>query len=207
MKKPSGHDQYTINYVTPHDDFPHPNPLPGGEGTNDSLRALFVKKWLAALVLCALLPACSKAPAPLVAIEPAKTATCALDGMLLMDYPGPKGQIQYDKGDADFFCDTVEMVSTYLAPEQQKRVMGVFTQDMGKADWNQPAGHWIDARSAYYVLGSKRTGSMGPTLATFAQIADAEAFAKQYGGKVLSFKALTPEMVTLDGGVVNDKPM
>ena len=162
---------------------------------------------LAALVMCTLLPACNKAPVQLAAIEPAKTTACSLDGMLLMDYHGPKGQIQYDKGKTDFFCDTVEMVSTYLNPEQQKRVMGVFTQDMGKADWNKPAGHWIDARSAYYVLGSKRTGSMGPTLATFAQVADAEAFAKQYGGKVLSFKALTPEMVTLDGGVVNDKPM
>ena len=164
-------------------------------------------KLLAMLGLFALLPACNKAPAPLAAIEPAKTASCALDGMLLMDYPGPKGQIQYDKGETDFFCDTVEMVSTYLNPEQKKRIKGIFTQDMGKADWTKPVGQWIDAKSAYYVLGSKRTGSMGPTLATFAQIADADAFAKQYGGKVLSFKELTPEMVTLDGGVLNDKPM
>lgn len=163
--------------------------------------------WIAVLGLCVLLSACAKPPEQIAAIEPGKSASCALDGMLLMDYPGPKGQIQYDKGETDYFCDTVEMMSIYLRPEQQKRIKGVFTQDMGKADWDKPAGHWIDAKSAYYVLGSKRPGSMGPTLATFAQAADAEAFAKQYGGKVLRFAEITPDMVILDGGVLNDSPM
>ncbi|MBZ0091691.1 MAG: nitrous oxide reductase accessory protein NosL [Sulfuricellaceae bacterium] len=166
-----------------------------------------ISGWLAVVGLCALLSACNKAPEQLAAIEPAKTAACALDGMLLMDYPGPKGQIQYDKGETDFFCDTVEMLSIYLRPEQQKRVKGIFTQDMGKADWKNPVGHWIDAKSAYYVLGSTRQGSMGPTLASFANVADADAFAKQYGGKVLRFKEITPDMVILDGGVLNDAPM
>jgi copper chaperone NosL len=148
--------------------------------------------------------------------EPAKTVApqeitretfCALDGMLLMDYPGPKGQIHYDQGEPDFFCDTVEMFALYLRPEQKKRVVAVFTQDMGKADWNEPRGHWIDARSAFYVAGSRKAGSMGPTLASFAKNGDAEAFAREFGGKVLRFDQVTLDMVSLDGGVVRDERM
>lgn len=130
---------------------------------------------------------------------------CALDGMLLAEFPGPKGQIVYDQGPPDFFCDTVELVSTLLAPEQQKRVVGAYTQDMAQTSWDKPQGHWIDAKAAFYVIGSRKTGSMGPTLATFAQEADAQAFARENGGKVLRFAAITPQMVALDGGVLKDR--
>jgi copper chaperone NosL len=129
---------------------------------------------------------------------------CALDGMLLADYPGPKGQISYDQGAPDFFCDTVELVAALLAPEQRKRVVAVYTQDMAQTSWDKPQGHWIDARSAFYVFGSRKTGSMGPTLATFARDADAQAFARDNGGKVLRFADIRPEMVSLDGGVLKD---
>ncbi len=132
---------------------------------------------------------------------------CTLDGMLLMDYPGPKAQLHYNQGEPDFFCDTMEMFAIYLRPEQKKRVVGLFTQDMGMTDWVKPQGHWIDARTAFYVAGSKRTGSMGPTLASFASNEDAEAFAKKYGGKVLRFDAVTIDMAALDGGVVRDERM
>ena len=63
---------------------------------------------------------------------------CALDGMLLLDYPGPKAQIHYDQGSPEFFCDTVEMFSIYTRPEQEKRILAVYVQDMGKADWTKP---------------------------------------------------------------------
>lgn len=161
----------------------------------------------AAVFLLIVLTACAKEEAPAQAVEPTRETACALDGMLLLDYPGPKGQIVYDKGEVDFFCDTMEMMSIYLRPEQQKRVRGIFTQDMGKADWQAPRGNWIDAKTAFYVQGSKVLGSMGPTLATFARQEDAEAFAKKNGGKVLRFNEITVNMVTLDGGVLRDERM
>jgi len=139
--------------------------------------------------------------------EIAQGTACSLDGMLLQDFPGPKGQIHYDAGPPDFFCDTMEMVSIYLRPEEQKRAVAVFTQDMGRADWKQPSGHWIDAKTAFYVHGSSRQGSMGPTLASFARKQDAEAFAKEYGGTVLRFDEITLDMVALDGGVLRDEQM
>ena len=134
-------------------------------------------------------------------------ASCSLDGMLLMDYPGPKAQIHYDIGEPDFFCDTMEMFSIYLRPEQQKRIRAIYTHDMGKASWEAPREEWIDAKKAFYVLGSKKMGGMGPTLASFAKQEDAQAFAKTNGGKVLRFDEVNIDMVALDGGVLRDETM
>jgi len=83
----------------------------------------------------------------------------------------------------------------------------VYVQDMGKADWNKPLGHWIDAKTAFYVAYSRRMGSMGPTLGAFAREEDARAFVKEYGGEVLRFDQVTPAMTTLDGGVMHDERM
>lgn len=136
------------------------------------------------------------------------STSCELDGMLLADYPGPKAQLFYADAPAPlFFCDTVELFSMLLRPEQVRVVVVAYVQDMGRADWEQPRGHWIDARSAFYVRGSKRHGSMGPTLASFAQEADARAFAGEHGGTVLRHEEITPEMVDLSGGAKFDQRM
>lgn len=106
-----------------------------------------------------------------------------------------------------FFCDTVELFATLLAGEQVRAAQAVYVQDMGQADWNAPKGHWIDAKTAVYVVGGKRHGSMGPTIGSFAQEADAKKFAGEYGGKVLRFAEITPAMVDLSGGALHDTRM
>lgn len=155
-----------------------------------------------------LLSGCGKSET--VAIQPVqldRNIVDSLDGMTLLDYPGPKGQIHYDHGNPDFFCDTVGMFSIYLQPEQQKRVRAIFVQDMAQADWNKPIGHWIDAKTAFYVAGSKARGAMGPTLVSFAREEDARAFATRQGGKVYRFDQVTPDMAVVDGGVLKDHKM
>ncbi|MFC5770731.1 nitrous oxide reductase accessory protein NosL [Thauera sinica] len=143
-----------------------------------------------------------------VAVEIDASTSCALDGMVLADYPGPKAQIHYDgQVQPEFFCDTVEMFSIYLNPEQARRVVALYVQDMGKADWDNPKGHWIDARRAVYVQGSKRHGSMGPTIASFGSEADAKTFIETYGGTLLRFEDVKPGMVALDGGALHDQRM
>ena len=101
--------------------------------------------------------------APVQPIEITAGTACSLDGMILTDFPGPKGQIHYATGEPDFFCDTMELFSIYLQPEQQKRITGIYTQDMAKTTWEKPENNWIDARVAYYVQGSSMHGSMGPS--------------------------------------------
>lgn len=143
-----------------------------------------------------------------VPVEIDAASTCDLDGMLLADYPGPKAQIHYAGTAAPvFFCDTVEMFATILTPEQVKPIRAVFVQDMGKADWEQPRGHWFNAKAGFYVVGSKRRGSMGPTIASFALQADARKFVGEFGGRVLGFAEVKPNMADLAGGAVHDAKM
>ncbi|HEX2010133.1 MAG TPA: nitrous oxide reductase accessory protein NosL [Roseateles sp.] len=163
------------------------------------------------LMLAALasLAACGErsdsAPAPL---EIEAGSTCDLDGMLLADYPGPKAQIHFaGQAQPSWYCDTVEMLNTLLRPEQLKPVRAVFVQDMAKADWEQPRGHWFEARSGFYVLGSRRHGSMGPTAASFRSQADAQQFVAAHGGRVLAYAEIKPEMVDLSGGALHDSRM
>jgi copper chaperone NosL len=137
-----------------------------------------------------------------------RDTVCSLDGMTLSDFPGPKAQIFFEgKAAPDFFCDTLEMFATYLKPEQRPLIKALYVQDMAKADWTEPHGHWIDARQAFYVARSKRTGSMGSTLVSFATEADAKTFVAGFGGKVFRFDQVTPEMASLDGGVIKDRQM
>jgi copper chaperone NosL len=164
-------------------------------------------KLAAGLVLLALLAACSHAGPAAVAQEPGNDTACALDGMFLKDFPGPKAQIHYAEGKPDFFCDLLEMFSTLLTPEQKRQVTAAFVQDMGKTDWDHPSGNWINAKTAFYVVGSKKRGSMGPTFGSFSSMQAAEKFAQTEGGKVLRFEQITPDMADLSGGVVHDTTM
>ena len=61
------------------------------------------------------------------------TASCSLDGMLLADFPGPKGQIHYAHDTQVYwFCDTLELLSTLVAPEQIRAVNAAYVTDMGR---------------------------------------------------------------------------
>lgn len=164
---------------------------------------------LLAVLLAMVLTGCNRSTesSAVVPLEIAADTYCSLDGMTLADYPGPKAQIHYAQGEPEFFCDTVEMFSLLLQPEQQRTVRAVYVNDMGSADWEHPVGHWIDARTAIYVLGSQRRGSMGPTIASFASATAADAFAREHGGRVMQFNEITLDMVALDGGVIKDRGM
>lgn len=166
---------------------------------------------LGSLTSLAGLTGCSQADTSAQSLKPVeidRTTSCELDGMLLADYPGPKAQVRFaGQNKPSFFCDTVELFSILLAGEQVRAVHAVYVQDMGKADWNAPQGHWIDGKTALYVAGGKRHGSMGPTIGSFAQEADAQKFAAEYGGKVLRFAEIKPAMVDLSGGAQQDTRM
>ena len=48
---------------------------------------------------------------------------------------------------------------------------------------------------------------MGPTIASFSTMADAQAFAQANGGKVLRFGEVEADQVSLDGGALHDHSM
>ncbi len=120
---------------------------------------------------------------------------CHLCGMLIGNFPGPKGQL-YERGQSNNmkFCSTRDMFAYLLDPEHQHNIQSAFVHDMALSPWEHPDEEtYIDARQAFYVLGSSRKGAMGPTLASFSQRADAEAFAREFGGEVATFADLRLE--------------
>ncbi len=134
--------------------------------------------------------------------------SCELDGMLLAEYPGPKAQIVFQgQTKPVYYCDTLELLHTLLLPEQKRLVSAAYVQDMAKTSWDKPQGHWLKAEAAWYVQGSRKHGSMGPTFASFSQQSDAERFAKEHGGKVYAFNQIKAEMVDLSGGALHDGKM
>ncbi|GHE86317.1 nitrous oxide reductase accessory protein NosL [Thalassotalea profundi] len=131
-----------------------------------------------------------------VAIEAADE--CHLCGMLISEFPGPKGElfkngISQDEGNkVHKFCSTRDMFSFYLDPENKRNITTILVHDMSKSPWNNPNDeYFIDARSAWFVTGSTQKGAMGATLASFSTKTDAQAFADEFNGHVLAFNEIT----------------
>ena len=69
---------------------------------------------------------------------------------------------------------------------EQVDVIWLPVSDMGKApSWDNPGeSNWVDAKKAYYVIGSRMKGGMGTDeTVPFSQRAEAERFASQNGGR------------------------
>lgn len=115
---------------------------------------------------------------------------CDLCGMIISQFPGPKGQLFTRGNDQPLaFCSTRDLFAYALQPEHKHRVQGVFVQDVATADWEAMASaEYINAKSAFYVIGHSQLGAMGPTLAAFAERTAAEHFAHQYGGEVKAYQ-------------------
>lgn len=122
---------------------------------------------------------------------------CHLCGMVITEFPGPKGELfEGRKNHIRKFCSTRDLMSWYLQPENKPNSKEIYVHDMSRSDWNSPSDdHMINAKSAWYVVGSAKKGAMGPTLATFAQKDAAEKFAAQHGGSLLEFEDITMEIL------------
>jgi copper chaperone NosL len=122
---------------------------------------------------------------------------CTICGMIPVEYPGPKAQTHYKNGDVDTFCVTPHMFMSYLQPERPRNIVAIYVNDMGKADWYHPKGHWIDAKKAFYVYGGDKMGPMGEPLVPFSALKDAEAYVKGHGGRIMKFDDITVDMLRL----------
>ncbi len=163
-----------------------------------------------ASTLVALLAACTPATqvAAPAAVDFGPDDVCESNGLRPFDHPGPKGQLHLaDRARPVFFCDTVELLHSVLTEPRPQRILAAYVQDAGRSEWMAPRGQWIDARSAWYVGGSKRIGPLGSTLAPFSDAASAEAFRNAFGGETLRFTEITPDHVALDGGALHDTRM
>lgn len=158
--------------------------------------------WAAAALVLGLLSGCdhkaTQANQPPVAIHADDTsATC---GMYITRYPGPRGEAYVMGTRKPFkFGSTRDTFSFVTRPDVSHRLEAVYVQETAGLDWAHPsnaAASFINARKAFYVAWQPRLGDMGPTFASFARRSDAQAFMRRYGGALLTYRQITPELVS-----------
>ncbi|MCW8329191.1 nitrous oxide reductase accessory protein NosL [Photobacterium sp. SDRW27] len=130
-----------------------------------------------------------------VAIEQADE--CHLCGMIISNFPGPKGETYNKTSDSvSKFCSTRDLFSFVLQPENKRQIKEIYVHDMSKTPWQRPEDeYFIDGREAWYVLGSEKKGAMGKTLASFSEKANAEVFIEEFGGKLYRFDEITIDLL------------
>ncbi|MBC2836505.1 nitrous oxide reductase accessory protein NosL [Paragemmobacter straminiformis] len=145
------------------------------------------------LLLALLLGACREEAAQ--AVDPVALTADAIDHycqMNVTEHSGPKGQVHLEGLPQAplFFAQIRDTIAYARMPEQTHRILAIWVNDMGAtgATWDDPgAENWIDAQTAFYVIGSSRMGGMGaPELVPFSDPAKAAAFAATNGGKVVT---------------------
>jgi copper chaperone NosL len=112
---------------------------------------------------------------------------CALDDMTVIDHHGPKAQLVHRDNSRAFFCDAKEVFTELLNPIHRKKVAQVWFQTLDDNPWQSHPDGWAEATDLYFVSGSAKRGSMGPTIAPFESRAKAVAFVERYGGKIYQF--------------------
>jgi copper chaperone NosL len=137
-------------------------------------------------------------------------------GMSLQEHPGPKGQIFVkDRAAPYWFASVHDMFAFTLLPEEPRAIVAIYVNDMGHArNWDHPEpGTWVEARKAFFVIGSRRRGGMDDAEAVpFGDEAAAQAFITQNGGRMVRFKEMPEDYilpnadgVPADAGAVSRK--
>lgn len=128
--------------------------------------------------------------------------TCGGCRMIVKNYPGPKGVAEFADGTRKTYCSTrcfaCNMARIKADPIASAAVKRLWVQETSAINWKLPhAGkdNLIDARGAWYVYGSSKKATMGRSLAPFADKAEAQAFAREFGGTVHTFDELTTEFL------------
>jgi len=157
---------------------------------------------LGILVLLLILSGCGESTVA-VAPQPREPDSHAIGHycrMTLTEHVGPKGQILLKGWDEPLWFTSVHDAFTYVAQDlvNENEIAGFWVNDMGQGTWEKPApGSWIEAKSAFYVVESQKSAAMGGREAVpFKERARAQAFAKEFGGRIVDYGealALMPE--------------
>lgn len=158
-----------------------------------------MKKGVLITLLVIFLLGCSRGQgAKPLPVDLDRSHDCKVCGMIIVDFPGAKAQMHYKNGKYDAFCSTLDMFLFYFQPDRPANIAAIYVNDMGRADQEHPKGHWIDAKSAFYVQGGNVTGPMGEAMVPFSDMKDADAYVKKHGGKIIKFEEVTAAMLRPD---------
>ncbi len=118
--------------------------------------------------------------------------------MVVVEHAGPKAQIFLSgREDPLWFTSVRDGIAFTRSRDEPGRILAFYVNDIGTTDWDRPSDDsWIDAETAWYVIGSSRRGGMGmPEAVPFADRKKAEAFAREYGGRVVDFEEIPDDYI------------
>ena len=129
------------------------------------------------------------------AVKPSKKDKCPVCGMFVYKYPDWTAEIIYNDGTHVFFDGAKDMfkylfnLNTYLPSKEIADINTIYVTEYYDLEF-------VEARKAYYVIGSNVLGPMGKELVPFKSEADAIQFKKDHRGKeIINFKKITAAVI------------
>jgi copper chaperone NosL len=134
-----------------------------------------------------------------VALNPTAQDKCPVCGMFVAKYPDWMTAIRFKDGSHVFFDGAKDMFKYLLDPKRyqpanrKEDIVAVIVKEYYELSW-------IDARKAWYVLGSDVFGPMGKEFIPLETEADAKEFRKDHKGtRIIRFSDVAAEVIkTLD---------
>lgn len=125
-------------------------------------------------------------------VDPVDQDRCPVCNMIPSKYPKFNAQLIMADKKRYHFCST-QCLFEFM---QDPRKHGATTGEVGDV-WlhDQVSGRYIFGRNAYYVVGSKVHGPMGPEAIAFDLKSEAAEFTKANNGQVLKFEKVTPAAI------------
>jgi copper chaperone NosL len=173
------------------------------------IRTLALLSFAAALFVLGACSAEEKAPppAPFALTQEAIGRYC---GMNVLEHEGPKGQIILTRiPEPIWFSSARDAIAFTMLPDEPKTIGAIYVSDMAVApSWAEPgAENWIDARTAFYVIGSTQRGGMGvQETVPFSTQQAADDFVALHGGAVVRFEDIPVDYVLGGGDVTSATP-
>jgi copper chaperone NosL len=137
--------------------------------------------------------------------KPAQTDTCPVCGMFVSKYPSWVATVEYKDGHAHHF-DGAKDLFKYLL-DMPKWAPGHKAEDIKAIGVTEYYSlKMIDAKQAFYVIGSEIYGPMGHELVPLESMEDAKEFMQDHKGvKVMFFDQVKQKLlINLDNGVFEE---
>jgi nitrous oxide reductase accessory protein NosL len=137
---------------------------------------------------------------PLEVPDPGPTDTCPVCGMFVTKYPDWVATLVFKGGPVLHFDGVKDLFKALF--DLPRYVPGRTAEDIQTIAATEYYGlAQVDARTAWFVLGSDVLGPMGHELIPLANEEDAREFMQDHQGqRILRFEEITPEVIReLDG--------
>ena len=120
---------------------------------------------------------------------------CSGCGMIVSAWPGPKAQVEKAGEGVQTFCSVRCMLCNTL-DRSDLDGLAIRVHDAARVDWEKPDnGPAIDAKKAWFVVGSRRRATMGASVAPFSTEDEARLFQTTWGGTLMSYEELSTALL------------